>query len=216
MEKPPEDGLDSDSNNNEKPSRNKIAQLIEEYNLSAIGQEIEDRWTATGDSHDSLRELTDYFNKRILEQHLLNAGQQTLQGEVETLYALLTDEDVSEGERIRARRRLEQQGIDLDTLTSRFVSYQTLRRYLKDYRNASYTRQESDRIEKELSNIQQLRGRTESVIYNNLQSLQSADHITLEEFRVTTDVHVYCEGCSTQYSATELLEQGGCGCNANE
>lgn len=66
------------------------------------------------------------------------------EGEVETLYALLTDEDVSDDDRLRARRRLEQDGIDVDALQDEFVSYQTIQRYLQDHRGASSTSEERD------------------------------------------------------------------------
>jgi hypothetical protein len=192
--------------------RNKIAQLVDEYELIDVAVELEEGWAATGDAHRSLRELADYFNERLLERRLAVAGQRALRGEAETLYSLLTDEDVSEGDRIRARRRLEQQGIDTDGLRKEFVSYQTMRRYLRTHRDVTYTREESDRLETDARNVQQLRGRVEAVTENNLRGLRDSSRLSLGEFRVTTEVHVYCEDCGTRYSANELLEQEGCEC----
>lgn len=202
----------SSSESGTERGRNKVARLVGEYELADVAVELEEGWAATGDAHRSLRELADYFNEQLLEQRLAAAGQRALRGEVETLYSLLTDDDVSEGDRVRARRRLEQQGIDTDELLDEFVSYQTMRRYLKTYRDVTYTREESDRLETEARNVQQLQGRVEAVTENKLRSLRNSSRLSLGEFRVTTDVHVYCEDCGTRYSATELLKREGCEC----
>lgn len=200
----------------EQVPRNKVAELIDKYDLTGLATELEEGWTATGDAHRSLRELAEYFNRQILEQEFVNTGKQTLRGETETFYTLLTSEDVSEGDRVRARRRLEEQGIDVDELVDDFVSYQTVRRYLKNHRGATYTRAESDRLETEAQNIQQLSGRVEAVAENKLQSLRDSSRLSLGEFRVTTDVHVYCEDCETRYSATGILSRGGCDCDLHD
>lgn len=204
----------SSSNGEEESERpsNKVARLIAEYELTDIATELEYAWEATGDAHRSLRDLADDFNKRLLEQYLTETGQQTLEREIETLYTLLTADDVSEGDRIRVRRQLEQQGINVDQLVDEFVSYQTMRRYLKDYRGATYTPEKKDQIKTELQNLQQLRGRVGTVTEGKLRNLQKTSRISLGEFRVTIDVRVYCKDCETQYSASELLNRGGCEC----
>jgi hypothetical protein len=66
-----------------------------------------------------------------LRRHSRPPGDTVLEGEVEHTYHLLTDDEVSSGDRRRAERRLERQGIDIDTLRSDFVSYQAIRMYLK-------------------------------------------------------------------------------------
>lgn len=194
-------------------SDNKVARLVAQYEMDAVAAELERSWTATGAEHRSLRDLADYFNQQLLERRLAAGGQQTLKGEVETLYGLLTDDDVSDGDRIRAQRRLEQEGIDVDALLDEFVSYQTIRRYLKDHREASYTPEEVDQVEKVSQDLQQLRGRVEAVASGKFENLRETGRLSLGEFRVAVDVRVYCEDCGTQYRASELLEQGGCACD---
>lgn len=196
----------------EKPtSTNKVATLIEQYGLNGLGDELEQSWTATGDDHRSLRALADEFNKRLLEERLAAAGIQTVDGELENMYRLLTDDDVTEGERIRLKRRLDRDGVDVEGLQDQFVSYQTVRRYLKDVRDAEYDRPEADRLQAEAQNLQQLRGRVESVTDSKLEQLRQSD-LTLGEFRATADVRVFCEECSSQYDVNTLLERGGCEC----
>lgn len=200
---PPDDGT--------RP-KNKMDRLVKQYGLTDTADEIECAWTATGDEHRSLRELADQFNRELLECRLAEVGQQTLKGEAETLYGLLTGDDVSDGDRIRARRRLEQQGIDVRTLLDEFVSYQTVRRYLKNHRETSYTPEEVDRVEKANDDLQQLRGRVEAVATGKLEDLSKGQDLILGDFGVSVEIRIYCEDCETQYPASELLERGSCGC----
>jgi len=117
--------------------RRKVARLIDEYNLQGIGEELERLWTADDDRR-SLRSLADLFNRRLLKISLEEAGVTSLDGEVENAYRLLDDDDVSGADRTRARRRLEREGVDVDTLQEDFVTYQAVRTYLKNYRGAEY------------------------------------------------------------------------------
>lgn len=191
--------------------RSKVARLIEEYDLTGIGEEMERRWTDDEDRL-SLRELAAYFNQSLLEVALEEAGGQPLDGEVENLYRLLTDADVGSADRTRARRRLEREGVDVDALTDDFVTYQAIRTYLQGNRGAEYTPDETDPLDRELSNIRQLQGRLDSVTEGKLEQLRGAERLTLGDFRTIVSVQVLCEDCRTQLPVEELLERGSCGC----
>lgn len=214
MTDPPADAPSDDRTSGQERPGKKVARLIDEYDLVGTAAELERAWTAQGEGHRSLRKLTQEFNERLLEHRLTENGQQPLKGEVETLYSLLTGEDVSESDRVRARRRLEQQGIDVEQLLDEFVSYQTVRRYLKHHRGVTYAREETDRLETEAQNLQQLSGRISAVTEGKLESLRDADDLSVGQFRVAVDIRVYCEGCQTQYSVDELLDYGGCACGS--
>jgi hypothetical protein len=71
----------------------KVARLIAEYGLDGLGDELEARWTGDGVERTSLRDLADYFNERLLEQTLIDAGMNALESDVSTMYRNLTDED---------------------------------------------------------------------------------------------------------------------------
>jgi hypothetical protein len=191
--------------------RSKVARLIEEYDLPGLGEELEQRWTAEED-RQSLRELTAYFNQQLLSQALKDANVQSLDGEVENTYRLLTNDDVSTGETTRIQRRLEREGIDVGELESDFVTYQAIRNYLKDHRGAEYTPPEQDPLDREETNVQKLRGRMVSVIEGNVEQLRDNDELTLGEFRTIADIRIVCEGCNTQFDVLELLDRGGCDC----
>jgi hypothetical protein len=189
----------------------KVVRLLEEYGLSELGAELEERWTADED-RDSLRELAAYFNQQLLERSLEEAGVEMFDGETENLYRLLTSDDVNPAERTRVRRRLERDGIDIDVLESDFVTYQAIRTYLQKYRDADYNADKTDPLDRERVNFQKLRGRTAAVTENKLEQLRGSGHVTLDEFRTLVNIQVVCEGCNTQMGVQELLEDGGCEC----
>lgn len=191
--------------------RSKVMRLLEEYNLHGLGKELEQLWTAEDDRY-SLRDLAAYFNQHLVEQALEDVNVQLLDGEVENIYRLLTDEDVSSAERTRVRRRIERDGTDVDALESDFVTYQAIRTYLKEHRGAEYTPAETDPLDREAANLQQLRGRTVAVTEGKLEQLRDNTDLDLNEFRTLVNIQVVCEECNTQSDVFELLDRGGCEC----
>lgn len=193
----------------------KVARLIDEYELSGIGETLEQRWTATED-RSSLRDLAEYFNRQLLRAALDTADSGSLDGAIENLYRLLTADDVTRGVREQARNRLERDGVDPAKLEDNFVTYQSIRTYLKNYRDASPpTTGESpeDRIERKRSTIQRLGARLSDVTEQSLRGLASASVITLGEFDVIVTVRVHCTTCGTQQSVSNLLDNRGCNCS---
>ncbi|WP_284006999.1 rod-determining factor RdfA [Haloarcula pelagica] len=191
----------------------KVARLIDEYGLEGLGADLEARWTGEGVERMSLRDLAEFFNKRLLEQALLDAGLSALESDVRTTYENLTGDDVSTGVRTDARTRLERNGIDVDDLERDFVTYQAIRSYLKEWRGAEYEGlSDQEKIEKDLESIQRLMTRTLSVTEERIEKLRDTDRIDIDEFEVFLDAQVLCQQCGTQYSVAEFLEQGGCPC----
>ncbi|WP_224337621.1 rod-determining factor RdfA [Haloprofundus halobius] len=197
----------------ERPN-SKVARVIKAYDLGPeFGQRLERLWTGEGERRHSLRDLADRFNRRVLEAAMTAAGASTLDGEVENVYRLLTDDEVSSGMRTEARVRLEREGIDIDSVERDFVTYQAIRSYLKEYRGAEYERSsDADRVENATQSIQRLRSRAATVTEGNLEQLQGNEHITLGEFRLLVEMSVLCEECGAQYGIDDLLERGGCDC----
>ena len=191
----------------------KVARLLSEYGLEGLGEELEDRWTGDGVERTSLRDLADYFNKRLLERALIDAGMSALDSDVSTTYRDLTDDDVSTGVRTDTRTRLESNGIDVDGLESDFVSYQAIRSYLTEYRGAEYRRlSDEEKVEKDIESIQRLMTRTLSVTEERIEKLTRTGRIDADGFEVLLDVQVLCESCGRQYSVSEFLDERGCDC----
>lgn len=192
--------------------RSKVARLIEEYDLDEIGDEMVRLWTAEGDERRSLRDLAARFNERLLAEAMIEAGIQPLDGEVTNLRRLLTEDGVSSAERKRARRRLERQGIDVDGLVGDFVTYQAIRTYLRDLREAEPSWGREGTVDDRWTNIRRLRERTATITSGELDKLRNQGHITLGEFRTIVTVRVVCEECETQYDVDDIADAGGCNC----
>jgi hypothetical protein len=189
----------------------KVLRLIGTYDLTGVGEELEELWTAEED-RQSLRQLADYFNQQLLRSALEETDAQLLDGEVENIYRLLTDESVSSAEQTRGRRRLERMGVDVDTLESDFVTYQAIRTYLTEYKEAEYAGEQMEPIEREVANLQQLRGRVVSVTEGKVENLRDNGELTLDGFQTMVNVQILCEECNAQFDVFELLERGGCRC----
>jgi len=192
---------------------NKVAKLIEQHELGELGDELRRYWTGEGVERMSLRDLADYFNKRILESEMERAGMSTLAQEVDTVYANLTDESVSVGVETDTKNTLSESGIDPDELRRAFVSYQTVRTYLKEYQDAKYEEVSTEeKILKDIESLKRLETRSQSVATDKIEKLMSADRIAASEFEVFVDMSVLCQNCGKQYPADEFIESGGCDC----
>lgn len=197
----------------------KVARLIDKYDLEGYGEELERRWLGDGYDRESLRDLADRFSRRILEARMREAGLNPLAGEVENMYDLLTDDEVSVGMQTEARRRLERSGIDIEDLQSDFVSHQAIHTYLREDRGASREREEEtpeEKLEGGQDTIRRLESRVEAVTENTIERLDTADAITLTEPAVLVEITVICEACGRQYEVSELLEGRHCDCASVE
>ncbi|WP_254864732.1 rod-determining factor RdfA [Halovivax gelatinilyticus] len=196
------------------PTDSKVGRLIETYGLSGLGEELAARWTAPADERSSLRELADVFNRRLLSAALEDAGVETIDGDVESVYRVLTD-DVSAGVRTETKRRLRREGVDVDELESAFVSHQAIHTYLRTYRDVAYEPDERSperQREIERDRIRRLRRRTEVVTEDAISRLAGSDRLSVGDSSVLVDVRVFCDDCGTDYTVDELLDLGGCAC----
>ena len=191
----------------------KVARLIANYDLDGLGDELEARWTDDGDDRMSLRDLADYFNQRLLEQSLIEAGVGTFDKDISTIYETLTTDNVSTGIQTEIRSRLSQNGVDLEKIESDFVSYQSIRSYLTDYRDAEYSQiSDENKIKKDLDSIQRLLTRTLSVAEDRIENLSETGRIDGEGFEILLDMQVLCRSCGEPRSISEFLNQAGCDC----
>jgi len=196
--------------------RSKIDRVREKYGLSGLDRELEARFTRREDRY-SLRQLATYLDRRVLGSAMEEAGMNPLAGECENLYRLLTDEEVSEGMRVQARKRLEQEGVDVDAVLDDFVSYQTVNRHLKrlgvEHRADE---EENDRRRKRPQRIYALQNRTAAVTQRTLEEARSAGDLFLGDVDVFVDITAACEDCGTHLPVRDLFERGGCRCRGSE
>ena len=111
----------NDTTNASPGRRGKVARILSEYEIVDVGDELVVRWTAE-DNRMSLRDLAYYFNKQLLKTQLDQQRVDMLPGEIDNMYTLLTDEDVTSGTRIQAENRLSEYDVNVEDLRSDFVS----------------------------------------------------------------------------------------------
>jgi hypothetical protein len=196
--------------------RGKVERVIRDHDLVGLGDELAERWQAEDERRASLRDLETAFNVRVLERRMEDAGLGPLDGEAANLYRLLTADDVSSGERTRAERQLEREGIDPEEVRADFVSHQSIHTYLTDHRGVTRDGSTDDSAERVSDRVRRLINRTRAVTRRSVVQLGNAGAVTVGEFDVTVDVRVYCRDCGQTYGVTGLVESGGCGCEPNE
>lgn len=207
-------GIMSESSSGPGP-RGKVNQLLEKYDLEGFGDYLVDRWTREDASERlSLRALAREFNIRLLEARLTEANSGPIEGTAEGYYESLSGENVSSGVRTEARRSLEQAGVDVDGLEAELVSRQAIHTYLTKTRGVNKPTGDSSISGSAVQEtIDRLRERVRLVTTSRLERLRNAGELTLGEFRVVTDVQVYCRDCGTQQGLSGLLAAKGCDCS---
>lgn len=190
--------------------RTKVARTIDKYDLAGMGDQLEAAWTTESDDRTSLRDLADEFNERVLEAALRESGVSLSTFEVTGTYNALRHGSGSE--ETRARRRLEREGIDVETLTGGFVTHQAIHTYLTKERGASLPEDKGNTVEQKVETIEKLQGRVAAVTESAIDSLGETDDLDRAEYNVIVDVRVVCSECGSDHSVEELLQQGGCDC----
>lgn len=186
----------------------KVGNKIEKYGLKHLNEEIRRRKEEEG---ASLRELEAYFNKRILESALKEKSEFPLDS-IDEIYRTLTDEDVSSGQQVEYRNRLEQSGIDIDQVERDFVTYQTMRKHLRESLELDTSRQHDINLTKSETKIQRLLSRCEAVISQTINQLRKNDKLATDEMEILISVTTTCKKCGGSYQIWELFDKGGCQC----
>jgi|AntRauTorcE11897_2_1112592.scaffolds.fasta_scaffold28616_2 hypothetical protein len=194
----------------------KVGRTVEAFGLSEVNDELAVRRSGRAGDVESLRDLADYFNRSVLLEAMVDAGMSPLEGEVENVYRLLTDDDVSEGMRVRTRNRLEREGVDLDAVESSFVSHPTMGNHLRDCLDVEPSTSSRDPVETARERIFKMVTRTERVVENTLDGLAASGHVVAGTLAVTVDVQVVCEDCGAHGSVSSFVAGGGCDCEHDE
>ncbi|MFB6220325.1 MAG: rod-determining factor RdfA [Halolamina sp.] len=195
----------------ERRQRSKVGRLIEARGLNGMDADLARYWRGEGVERKSLRELATVFNERLVRAAMEEAGMNPLDGEAANVYDLLSGDDATSGARTRAERRLDREGVDVETLREQFVSHQAIHTYLTDVRGLEHTPESGD-VGSRIETVQRLVGRTRSVSSGVVQGLTDAGEVDIGEFEVTADVHVSCRDCNSRYELTAFLRRGRCDC----
>lgn len=209
------ENLDTTKSQSHEHRTGKVEKLINKYELGDTGDELVHSWTGKEGERQSLRELAEQFNRQLLWKVIDTAGIGPHRYNVDQTYRLLTSDEVSSGRRTRMRRRLQQDGIDVEQLAENFVSHLAVRTYLR-HRGATRSETADDQVKKETQRIQRLQSRATTVTESKIDQLRTTDRIAVGNYRVHTAIHVFCEECETRYDIDELLSQKSCECFADD
>lgn len=189
----------------------KVGKLAREYQLDDIDEELVTRWAGDQVETESVRALADRFNCRLLRAAMLDANVELVEGRVENLYELLTDEDRLDAVQMQARSTLEGDGVDVDQLEEQFVSHQTMYRHLRNCLDAEKAANTLS-VEKERDRIHAVQQRAEAVVGDTVSRLRNGGELDLDDFEVLINFRVTCEHCGTLHDVTDLIDAGGCDC----
>ncbi|UHQ98988.1 hypothetical protein HYG81_24865 (plasmid) [Natrinema zhouii] len=206
----------ADSPNSGGTSRYKVGKVMNRYSLGGTGQKLEEYWVGDDRESYSLRELAEYFNKELLRSALAKTAQQRLDGDIDTIYRTLRDEDVSRGEQVHVRKTLEHDGVDVEQLQRDFVTHQAIHTYLTKGRGVEKGSEAGDRIESARQTINGLRGRLVAVVETTLSNLRKTDIFTLGSFDIFVEINVLCTDCGSHKNISKLLNDGGCECDSKK
>lgn len=198
------DGLELDCNC-------KVGELIEEYNLTNINDDLVTRWTGRRGEEESVRTLAHHFNCQLLRSEMRAVNMELVEGRVENLHELLTDDDRLDAVQMEARSTLDGAGIDVDRLEDRFLSHQTMYRHLKNCLDAEKQRNILT-VDKERDRIHSVQNRAEVIVDDSVSRLRNGDKLDLDEFEVLINFRVTCENCGALHDVTNLIDAGGCEC----
>jgi hypothetical protein len=185
----------------------KIERNIDKYGLSGLNEEIR-RQRQQG---ASLRDLAAYINQRILETVLRDVNE-SIVGDVESIYETLRGDEVSVGRRAELSSRLTRHGVPMEEIEDDFVSHQTVSTYLSDCLEMETSRQQQITTEEAITTIEWAEARGTAVIDRTLTRLHEADKITTAVDDVSCSHLVTCAECGTAYRLYEFIDQGGCDC----
>ena len=206
----------TDSSNENGAPRYKVGKVIERYSLDSMGSEREARWLGDGTDSHSLRELAAYFNEEVVRAAIAGTDRREVSSDIETLYHVLSGEDVSRAEQTRVRKELERDGIDVEQLEQDFVTHQAIHTYLTKGRAVQKETEPEDRLDNARQTINRLRSRLIAVSETTLDSLRQADAITLGSYDIFVEISVHCTDCGTHKNLFELLTDRGCDCPEQE
>ncbi len=195
----------------------KVDHLISKYDISGANEWLTEEWQGENGQDSSIRELTEEFNKQVLQATLDRGNVNYLEGEIENTLRLLTDKDVTESVRINVRRALKRADVEIEAAEKDFISHQTLYNHLTRCLGASKPQNEPrNPIDKHAEAIFSLQNRTVAVVDSKLDQLSSQNHLDLADFEVYVDIQVLCRECETSQNLGNMLRDGGCPCQQDE
>jgi hypothetical protein len=158
---------------------------------------------------ESLRDLRDYYNEQVIEATVTAAGGSVLT-DTNVVRQALTGELDSAGRRIEIEHALSDMDIDIDTLKSRLISHETLRKYLTQRDVTPETESDAVTETNVKETIDWAKRREEAIIRRKLEQLADAGAIDFDEIELETTITVTCTDTGDTYRLDNFINRGGC------
>jgi DNA-binding transcriptional ArsR family regulator len=188
----------------------KVGRVAERRALSDLDDDLVERREREG---ASLRDLKAQFNRRVLRAAMERAGMAPLDGEVANTHRLLTDESVSAGERTRTQRRLQREGVDVESVRDDFVSHPTVGTHLRECLGVAAREESRDAVEAARERAFKMEGRAEAVVEDAIEGLVERGAVAGGDLSVVVDTRITCTVCGCQRDVGAFLDGDGCDCD---
>jgi transcriptional regulator with XRE-family HTH domain len=159
----------------------------------------------------SLRDLAEAVNTRLVES-VLEEADADVAGDAASVYAALADEDVPPERRLSVRNRLTDLGVDVEELDADFVSYQAVRRHLRNCLDVATDREGITDLSEGREIVATARERDREIISQTLRRLQRVGELRDTDIEVRISPRVSCRRCGQFFGLDEFLAAGGCDC----
>lgn len=196
----------------------KVGRGIERYGLDDLDAELVRR---RREADASLRELADYTNRRILGAALDSASvdlDDALYGAVDdedavgVLYQALAGSETPTERVARVRTRLVQQGVDIETIQSDWVTHTTVRSHLRECLEVDTSREASITPDDGRDTIEWARNRCANIVGETLERLRRADLLATGPLETSVTIQVTCSDCGATYRPGRLISERACDC----
>ncbi|MFB6197452.1 MAG: rod-determining factor RdfA [Halobacteriaceae archaeon] len=192
----------------------KVDRVRDKYDLYNLDERLLHRYEV---KDEGVRQLERWFNERVLERAMEQAGATVLDGEVQNHYRLLTSDDVMDSARRDAKRELRDMGVNVDEVESDFVSYRTVLKHLRSCLDTDTSREYDPDIKRARTRVSKITSRIESVVNGSLERLNDHGEIHIENPTVSVSAKVRCSSCNRRHDAEGFLSDGGvCPCQEPE
>jgi len=191
-----------------------VDRVRDKYDLYNLDERLLHRYEA---KEEGVRQLERWFNERVLERAMEQAGATVLDGEEQNYYRLLTSDDVMDSARRETKRELRDMGVDVDGVESDFVSYRTVLKHLRSCLDTDTSREYDPDIKRAQTRVSKITSRVKSVISGSLERLNDHDEVHIEDPTVSVSAKVRCSSCNRRHDVEGFLSDGGvCPCKELE
>jgi hypothetical protein len=180
----------------------KVSRNTTKYGFVDLYKRLPNLWLGNGYEEHSLRELRDKINVRILRTAVEGEGEETVVGEIESKYDVLTSEEYTAGEKTEVENSLISKGVDIREVREDFVSHQSVANHFYDCLNKKKGKS-SPHESNDVRNVRSLKRMAKDRLEQMVEKHRKTGDIDVsDEYRIETDFYIVDE----EGNRTEVAE----------